>query len=125
MEPHPCSGAFDLGLIVQSSIQSAEKEFQTTKNALAEVIGQLRVESNQVHVGMMVLSQIMRTYSSTSVRDQRSKRATVDKLLDIPYIPYMYSNLVEALDRASDEMFNEKFIRDIRVSFFFFNLFYY
>lgn len=106
-----------MGLIVQSSIKSAEREFETTKNALAEVIGQLRVESNQVHVGMMILSQVMRTYSSTSIRDQRSKRATVDKLQDMPYIPYLYSNLVDALDLALNEMFDEKFKRDIRVSF--------
>jgi len=106
-EPKPCNGGFDLGLLVQSSDRSLEKEFDMEKNAIAEMIGRLNVKLDQVHVGLLLYSQRVKLYNSLKNGQQRTKNVLIEKIQDLPFVSYPLSPLYDGLEKSRDELFNQ------------------
>lgn len=69
------------------------------------MIARLNVNREQVHIGMMFYSDTFRTYMSVKLGDQRTSRAFVNKVRDIPYVPFKYSSISPAVKKARTEMF--------------------
>lgn len=107
VEPNPCSGAFDLGLLVPSSNNSTSKQFDILKNSLSEIVGRLRVNQNQVHVGYMQYSQRVKTFTSVRQREQTGLSSLIDRLQDIFYVPFEFSPVEDALKKSVVEIFRD------------------
>jgi hypothetical protein len=105
-EPNPCAGGFDLGLLIQSSSKSQESEFERLKNGIAEIIGRLNVNKDQVHVGILPISQRTRAFSTLKSNDQLTSRATADRIRDLSFVPYVFSPLDIGLKTSLTQLFN-------------------
>lgn len=113
-EPHSCARAFDLGIIVQSSNKNDLNKYNHMIEAVSEMAGRLNVNRDQVHVGLILNSEIVKQYSSLRLQDQKTSRFLIDKIRDLPYIPYPFNGLNRALDLANKNMFSLR--RDYLVS---------
>jgi hypothetical protein len=90
--------------MMQSSDKNSEEDNGKIKNAIMEMIGNWKVGRDQVHVGSMLVSQIIRTYTTPKLQEQRSTLATIEKIKDIPYIPFVFSPLRRALAQVHRDM---------------------
>jgi hypothetical protein len=108
VEPKPCNGGFDLGILVQSSSRGVEDDFNIEKNAISEMVGRLNVKLDQVHVGLLLYSQRVKLYNSLKNSQQRTKSSFIEKVQDLPFVSYTYSPLYDGLMRSSTELFNQK-----------------
>jgi hypothetical protein len=95
-----------LGLLIQSSNKSPESEFEKLKNGIAEIIGRLNVNKDQVHVGILPISERTRTSSTLKINDQLSSTATADRIRDLSFVPYVFSPLDIGLKTTLTQLFN-------------------
>ena len=106
----PCSGGMDLGLMIQTSNKATENEYETEKNAIADIVGQLNLGLNKVHVGFMYYSRRSRNTLTLSQKDQVNKKRQfyVDRVKQLPYMPFTTSPLAKTLELTSEKMFLAK-----------------
>lgn len=107
-EPHPCASGFDFGIALQSSKQTSEEDYTKLKNGLSELISRFNIAPNQVHLGLLLNSQIIKSYGSVKVQDQRKTEEFLMKLDDMPYMPYNVSAMSRALLKLRTETFVSK-----------------
>ena len=108
-EPNPCSGGFDLGILVQSSKRATEKDFEREKNAISEMIGRLNVGLDKVHVGYLYYSHRTRRTATLTRKEQSNKKTYfIERAQKLPYIPFYTTPLGYALAQSSEQIFNSR-----------------
>ena len=73
------------------------------------MVGRLNVGLNQVHLGLVWVSQRIKVYNSLGlVNQQKKKSSLIDKLQDMPFVPYIYSPLKQGLTTGFGLFNNER-----------------
>ena len=108
IDASPCSGAIEIGFMVQTSSRATETEYEKEKNAIADIVGNLNLGVDMVRVGFMYYSKRLRNTLSLLKKDQNKKKRQfyVDKAKELPYMPFLNTPFVETLRLTTKNMLN-------------------
>ena len=116
MEPNPCSGAFDVAFLVQTSKRANnEIDFQKERNALSEIAGRFNLGPNKVHVAHLYYGKKTRRVSTFSPKDQMLSSVLIRRSQSLPYIPYSLAPIGNAFADANKVIFNIRRDKELSV----------